>query len=76
MQFLVAIVGDSKVVVLSKDNVYGGISTKGDFLLPLMFEQIYSIQTSIFLYQFFPFYSTVLFPSISLLDVFTSSPII
>ena len=42
----VAIVGDSKVVVLSKDNVYGGISTKGDFLLPLMFEQIYSIQNN------------------------------
>ena len=36
-------IGDSKVIVISKDGVYGGISTKGDLLLPLMFQYIYSL---------------------------------
>lgn len=36
-------IGNTKVVVVSKDGVYGGISTKGDLLLPLMFEYIYSL---------------------------------
>lgn len=36
-------IGDTEVVVLSKDKIYGGISTKGDLLIPIMFEAIYSI---------------------------------
>ncbi|MCI8518904.1 MAG: hypothetical protein HFJ51_01975 [Clostridia bacterium] len=36
-------IGNSKVIVVSKDGVYGGISTKGDLLLPLMFQYIYSL---------------------------------
>ena len=39
----VVTVGESEVVVVSKDEVYGGVSTRGDLLLPLMFEYIYSI---------------------------------
>lgn len=35
--------GDTKVIVVSKNKLYGGISTKGDMLLPLMFDYIYSI---------------------------------
>ncbi|MCI8620821.1 MAG: hypothetical protein HFJ50_03250 [Clostridia bacterium] len=37
------IVGDTKVIIVGKDGLYGGISTKGDLLLPIMFEDIYSI---------------------------------
>ena len=36
-------IGNSKVIVVSKDGIYGGISTKGDLLLPLMFQYIYSL---------------------------------
>lgn len=36
-------IGDTEVVVVSKDDVYGGISTRGDFLLPVMFEYVFSI---------------------------------
>ena len=36
-------IGNSEVIVFSKDKLYGGISTKGDILLPFMFEYIYSI---------------------------------
>lgn len=36
-------IGDTEVVVVSKDELYGGISTRGDFLLPVMFEYIFSI---------------------------------
>lgn len=37
------IIGDSEVIVVSKDGLYGGVSTKGDILLTLMFEYVYSI---------------------------------
>lgn len=36
-------IGDSEVVVVSKDGKYGGISTKGDMLIPIDFEYICSV---------------------------------
>lgn len=38
-----AVIGESGVVVLGKDGKYGGISTRGDMLLPIQFEYIYSV---------------------------------
>ena len=37
------LIGDSEVVVVLKDNYYGGISTKGDLLIPTIFDYICSI---------------------------------
>ncbi len=34
---------DSEVIVLSKDGIYGGVNTKGDMILPFMFDYIYSL---------------------------------
>lgn len=39
------LIGDSGVVIVGKDGLYGGISTKGDILIPVQFEYIFS-QTS------------------------------
>lgn len=36
-------VGDTGVVIVSKDGVYGGVNAKSDLLIPLMFEYVYSI---------------------------------
>ncbi len=38
-----AIIGESGVIVVQKDGLFGGISTKGDLLIPLGCEDIYSI---------------------------------
>lgn len=37
------IIGKSKVIVVQKDELYGGISIKGDILIPIGCEDIYSI---------------------------------
>lgn len=36
-------IGDSEVIIVSKDNLYGGVSTKGDLLIPVMFKYMYSV---------------------------------
>ena len=36
-------VGDTGVVIVSKDGVYGGVNEKSDLLIPLMFDYVYSI---------------------------------
>ena len=41
-----AIIGTSNVIVVQKGEIYGGISTKGDMLIPLGCEDIYSITTA------------------------------
>lgn len=40
------IIGKSGVIVVQKDGLYGGISTKGDMLIPLGCEDIYSMTTA------------------------------
>lgn len=39
----VVTVGDTGVVIVSKDGVYGGVNAKSDLLIPLMFDYVYSI---------------------------------
>ncbi len=39
----VVTVGDTGVVIVSKDGKYGGINAKKDLLLPVMFDYVYSI---------------------------------
>lgn len=39
-------IGDSEVIIVSKDNLYGGVSTRGDLLIPIMFNYIYSITSA------------------------------
>lgn len=39
-------IGDSEVIIVSKDNLYGGVSTKGDLLIPIIFKYMYSLTSS------------------------------
>lgn len=36
------LIGDTGVIVVGKDELYGGISTKGDLIIPVQFEYIFS----------------------------------
>lgn len=37
-----AVVADTGVVIVSKDGKYGGINNRGDMLIPMMFDDVYS----------------------------------
>lgn len=39
-------IGDSDVIVVSQDGKYGGVNTKGEQIIPFMFEYIYSITSA------------------------------
>lgn len=39
----VMVIGEEEVIVVSKEERYGGLSTKGDVIIPLMCEYIYSV---------------------------------
>lgn len=41
-----AIISDTEIIVVAKDGKYGGIDTKGELILPLIFENVYSITSS------------------------------
>lgn len=36
-------IGDTEVIVVSSDDLYGGVNTKGELIIPFMFNYIYSI---------------------------------